>query len=434
MKRVFISYSRVDEPFARQLATALSNHNADVWIDVEDIPAGMNWSMAIQQGLDTADALLLVVSPDAMQSENVTDEWQYFLDHNKPVIPIFYRPAKMHFQLHRKQYIDFHEQDFKAAFKDLLDELARQGTLLEAGAVTVPSQAIEPEQYAKPKQTPARPRGPLMVVVAAVLVVIAGLVGGFVFLNVDSGSHSADFIVEDFPPALVVEPISPPAILHYSTTGESDTFGPTERATISQRFWDEYSQEYWYEVDAIDLGETGYQITEFLPISEILLRVVPIADRETGSIVLYQAPANDARSVELDLEGETGILRYGFVIEDEQIWIYTAIYTPEEAYAGWTLDDTDFFYSEDLGAYGILSEEQRYFVENPVRNSYQSAADMLAAGTPIRALALDVGPTGEEWLLVAFYTRRDNWQLGWIDRLSLDFNAATLDYLPVAPA
>jgi hypothetical protein len=49
MARIFISYSRVDEAFARQLAKTLSEYGADVWIDVEDIPAGMKWSSAIQQ-------------------------------------------------------------------------------------------------------------------------------------------------------------------------------------------------------------------------------------------------------------------------------------------------------------------------------------------------------------------------------------------------
>ncbi|MBZ0299904.1 MAG: toll/interleukin-1 receptor domain-containing protein [Anaerolineae bacterium] len=40
MARIFISYSRTDEDFARHLAEALSNMGADVWIDIEDIPAG----------------------------------------------------------------------------------------------------------------------------------------------------------------------------------------------------------------------------------------------------------------------------------------------------------------------------------------------------------------------------------------------------------
>ena len=128
--RLFISYSRKDEKFARRLATALSNIGADVWIDIEDIPAGMNWSKAIQQGLDGGQVLLLILSPDSMESDNVADEWQYYFDHGKPVVPILHKPARIHFQLNRLQYIDFHTQAFEPAFDELLEELGRKGIKL----------------------------------------------------------------------------------------------------------------------------------------------------------------------------------------------------------------------------------------------------------------------------------------------------------------
>ncbi|MBL8147573.1 MAG: TIR domain-containing protein [Anaerolineae bacterium] len=124
MPSVFISYSRKDERFARQLATALSNRGYDVWIDVEDIPAGMKWSSAIQQGLDSANVMVVVISPDSMVSTNVEDEWQYFLDQRKPVVPILLREAKVHFQLSRIQYIDFMRQPFEMAFTELAAEFA----------------------------------------------------------------------------------------------------------------------------------------------------------------------------------------------------------------------------------------------------------------------------------------------------------------------
>ena len=40
MNQVFVSYSRKDEIFARQLAADLDRDGLDVWIDVEDIPPG----------------------------------------------------------------------------------------------------------------------------------------------------------------------------------------------------------------------------------------------------------------------------------------------------------------------------------------------------------------------------------------------------------
>ena len=127
MSSVFISYSRKDERFARQLATALSNRGFDVWIDVEDIPAGMKWSSAIQQGLDQADAMVVVISPDSMASTNVEDEWQYFLDQRKPVFPVLLRQAKVHFQLSRIQYVDFLNATFEDGFSALQGQLLAKG-------------------------------------------------------------------------------------------------------------------------------------------------------------------------------------------------------------------------------------------------------------------------------------------------------------------
>lgn len=138
MARIFISYSRRDEAFARQLAGALSNMGADVWIDVEDIPAGMKWSSAIQQGLDSGELLILIISPDSMVSQNVEDEWQYYLDHAKPVVPVLLQPAKIHFQLNRLQYIDFHTQAFDIAINQLYAELRRKGLTLNAPAQPQP--------------------------------------------------------------------------------------------------------------------------------------------------------------------------------------------------------------------------------------------------------------------------------------------------------
>ena len=66
----------------------------------------MKWSSAIQQGLDAGDLLIVIISPNSMVSRNVEDEWQYYLDNHKPVIPVLLHPAKIHFQLSRIQYID----------------------------------------------------------------------------------------------------------------------------------------------------------------------------------------------------------------------------------------------------------------------------------------------------------------------------------------
>ncbi|MBN8637125.1 MAG: toll/interleukin-1 receptor domain-containing protein, partial [Anaerolineae bacterium] len=127
MPKIFISHSSQDNDFAAKLADALRERGAEVWIDLADIPAGMKWSKAIQQGLDWGELMLLIVTSDSMASENVADEWEYYHQKKKPIIPVWRTPAEMPFQLHRLQYVDFHERDFDSALSKLGVELARLG-------------------------------------------------------------------------------------------------------------------------------------------------------------------------------------------------------------------------------------------------------------------------------------------------------------------
>ncbi|MBK8031893.1 MAG: SUMF1/EgtB/PvdO family nonheme iron enzyme [Chloroflexi bacterium] len=127
MPKIFISHSSKDNDFTAKLADALREHGAEVWIDLADIPAGMKWSKAIQQGLDWGELMLLIVTPDSMASENVADEWEYYHQKKKPIIPVWWKPAEMPFQLHRLQYVDFHQRDFDVALTKLGAELMRLG-------------------------------------------------------------------------------------------------------------------------------------------------------------------------------------------------------------------------------------------------------------------------------------------------------------------
>lgn len=143
MLQVFVSYSRKDSDFARRLVTALETQGIQTWIDREGIHAGSKWSETIQSALDESAAMVIIISPESMDSKNVRDEWQYFLDHDKPIIPILLRPSKIHFQLNRIQYVDFHSQHFDTAFHQLGTELYRHSVLNEELA-TVKSISSKP--------------------------------------------------------------------------------------------------------------------------------------------------------------------------------------------------------------------------------------------------------------------------------------------------
>ncbi len=114
---------------------ALTTQGIDVWIDVSDIRAGETWWKAIQRGLNECDIMLVLISPDAVSSENVEREWGYHhLAKSKPLIPIRWKPAETPFVLWGLQYVDFHQREFGTAFEELCTELNRYGISIGANA------------------------------------------------------------------------------------------------------------------------------------------------------------------------------------------------------------------------------------------------------------------------------------------------------------
>ena len=120
--QIFISYSRVDKDFAIQLVDRLSDFDVSLWLDLRNIPHGANWDMEVQKGLETSDSMLVLLSPDSSSSENVADEWSYFITKDKPIIPLLVRPCEVPFRLMRRQRVDF-TGEFKPAFAQLIRAL-----------------------------------------------------------------------------------------------------------------------------------------------------------------------------------------------------------------------------------------------------------------------------------------------------------------------
>jgi hypothetical protein len=127
----FFSYSRTDSEFVLRLATDLRNAGAKVWLDQLDIGAGQLWDSAIEAALRASPRQVVVLSPEAVNSQNVMDEVSYALEEHKQVIPVFYRDCQMPFRLRRVQHIDF-RTDYDHGLRDLLRALG------VAGPATVP--------------------------------------------------------------------------------------------------------------------------------------------------------------------------------------------------------------------------------------------------------------------------------------------------------
>lgn len=74
--KIFISHSSHDKPFARKLRRDLTSLGYDVWMDEKEIPIGGSIPSSIQDGLQQSDYVILVISPDALESGWVGAEWE----------------------------------------------------------------------------------------------------------------------------------------------------------------------------------------------------------------------------------------------------------------------------------------------------------------------------------------------------------------------
>ena len=126
----FVSYSRDDwDGFVSGLVSDLSSASQQVWLDRNYILGGDDWLDAVGEALDVCDTLLLVLSPNALQSRNVKTEYRYFFHQQKPIIPVLYRQVeKLPFELATLHYLDFTSNDSEASLPDLLRILQRHRT------------------------------------------------------------------------------------------------------------------------------------------------------------------------------------------------------------------------------------------------------------------------------------------------------------------
>ncbi len=133
----FFSYTRSDSEFALKLAKELRQSGAKLWLDQLDIKGGERWDRTVETALVNSQGVLVILTPESVNSANVMDEVSYALEEGKLVIPILWRECQIPFRLRRVQYIDF-TGEYKTGFDRLL--LAMQ---IEPVSVTFEGNKIE---------------------------------------------------------------------------------------------------------------------------------------------------------------------------------------------------------------------------------------------------------------------------------------------------
>lgn len=121
---LFISYSRRDKEFVRQLWQALTQANQKTWVDWNDIPPITDWRQEIYLGIETANHFVFILSSHSIASEVCAEELAYAIKQGKRLVPIVRQDIdfqKVHPELARINAIYCREiDDFDSALQTLL--------------------------------------------------------------------------------------------------------------------------------------------------------------------------------------------------------------------------------------------------------------------------------------------------------------------------
>jgi hypothetical protein len=112
MAQVFVSHSSKDNEFVRRLVDDLKALGHSPWLDQWEIRVGDCIVSKVQSGLKQADYVVVVLSPDAVESGWVEREWKqaYWTEIESRrivVLPLLLRQCELPTLLQTKRYADF---------------------------------------------------------------------------------------------------------------------------------------------------------------------------------------------------------------------------------------------------------------------------------------------------------------------------------------
>lgn len=145
--QVFISYNFNDLDLAEEIADAAKDAGANVWID-RQIEAGASWSDEIQKALEESRTFVLVLTPEALDSEWMNFELGVALSRARltgarviPVLAKGTRPESLPLLLRDRVAVnanDLSEPEIHDLLRKLLAREFQKKTTEQAQSLTAP--------------------------------------------------------------------------------------------------------------------------------------------------------------------------------------------------------------------------------------------------------------------------------------------------------
>jgi hypothetical protein len=106
MGQVFVSYSRQNAALLDEFETWLESEGFSAWTD-RDLEGGEEWRGRIEAAIRKSFALVVLVTPSAMESDYVSYEWSFARGAGVTVIPVLLEATPHHAILGELQHVDF---------------------------------------------------------------------------------------------------------------------------------------------------------------------------------------------------------------------------------------------------------------------------------------------------------------------------------------
>jgi len=123
--KIFVSYSRRDADFARQINEYFQGSGYDVFTDVKNIQLGDVWNSAIESNISNCDIFVVIITNAALRSTEVEKEVLQAQKENKKIIPCIHKDVnydEIKWNLKSIQGIEF--QDKYELARDLYSKIA----------------------------------------------------------------------------------------------------------------------------------------------------------------------------------------------------------------------------------------------------------------------------------------------------------------------
>ena len=147
---IFISYSDKDRELARKVYEALKAEGLNCWIAFQDIPHGEVWAKAITQGIKNSKAVLLILTTNSNNSDQVLREIEYADKQKKKLycykVEEFSISDAIDYFISSIQQFEAHNIVFEKALERMLSEFRRYLSIKEPIVHTPKKETIDKAQ------------------------------------------------------------------------------------------------------------------------------------------------------------------------------------------------------------------------------------------------------------------------------------------------